>query len=63
MYLGAYGTPESRSEYDRIIAEWLAGGRQVPGVGDITINELSLRYLAFVDGYYTSNEPANIRHR
>ena len=30
IYLGAYGTPESRAEYDRIIAEWLAHGRQLP---------------------------------
>lgn len=62
VYLGPYGTPESRNEYDRIIAEWLASGRRIPGIDDITINELSLRYLDFVDGYYTSNEPANIRH-
>ncbi|GMU24758.1 MAG: hypothetical protein AMXMBFR13_48300 [Phycisphaerae bacterium] len=24
FYLGRYGTPESRQEYERIIAEWLA---------------------------------------
>jgi len=29
VYLGPYGTPESRTEYDRAIAEWLAAGRCV----------------------------------
>jgi hypothetical protein len=27
MYLGPYGSVESRRHYDRIIAEWLANGR------------------------------------
>ena len=31
--LGEYGTPESRAEYDRIIAEWLANGRTLPRSG------------------------------
>ena len=30
VYLGKHGTPESRAEYDRVIAEWLANGRQIP---------------------------------
>jgi integrase len=61
IYLGHHGSPESQAEYDRAIAEWLASGRQPPGVTDLTINELILLYLEFVDGYYTSTEPANIR--
>jgi integrase len=44
-YLGIYGTPESRAEFDRLIAEWLAGGRRLtPARGeappDLTITEL-----------------------
>lgn len=26
-YLGRWGSPQSRDEYDRLIGEWLAGGR------------------------------------
>jgi hypothetical protein len=61
LYLGRYDTPESRTEYDRVIAEWLVNGRRLPHATDLTINELILSYLGFVDGYYTSTEPANIR--
>jgi hypothetical protein len=27
IYLGRWNSPESRDEYDRVIAEWLASGR------------------------------------
>lgn len=27
-YLGPHNSPESREKYDRLIAEWLANGRQ-----------------------------------
>jgi integrase len=70
-YLGKHGTPESRAEYDRLIAEWLATGRrpmpadQAPGA-DLTINEMLLAYLDHADAYYVKNgkptsEPTNIR--
>jgi len=29
LYLGRWGTPTSRAEYDRLIAEWLAHGRRL----------------------------------
>ena len=32
FYLGKHGTPESRAEYDRFLAEWLAAGRQLTPV-------------------------------
>lgn len=70
-YLGRYGSPESRAEYDRLIAEWLAHGRSLPrsasgSVADLTVNELLLAYLRFADGYYVKRgkptvEPGNIR--
>jgi hypothetical protein len=28
VYLGVHGTPESHDEYDRVIGEWVARGRQ-----------------------------------
>ena len=27
VYLGKFASPESRAEYDRLVAEWLASGR------------------------------------
>jgi integrase len=70
FYLGRYGSPESRAEYDRLIAEWLSNGRTLPvaaaGAGsDLTINELLLAYLKFAETYYVKNgkptkEPVNI---
>ncbi len=32
-YLGRYGTPESKAQYDRVIKEWLVRGRRI-GDGD-----------------------------
>lgn len=70
FYLGLFGTGASRSEYDPIVGEWLANGRQLPTTAgetsDLTINELCLAYLRFADGYCVKNgkptvEPGNIR--
>ena len=71
IYLGRYGTPQSRAEFDRLLAEWLSNGRRLPAPAsahgtDLCVNELSLAYLAFADGYYTkrgkpTSEPGSIR--
>src|SRR5690606_29515439 len=29
VYVGTYGTPESRAEYERVVGAWLAGGKVV----------------------------------
>jgi hypothetical protein len=60
LYLGRYGSPESRAEYDRIIAEWLSNDRRLPGStfearSDLTINEILVAYPHLADGYYTEN--------
>jgi hypothetical protein len=31
VYLGKWNTPGSRAEYERVISEWQAKGRSVPG--------------------------------
>jgi integrase len=58
-YLGKYDTPESRSEYHRLIAEWHTNSRRLaprtPGVVEVTINQVMREYLAFADGYYTKD--------
>jgi hypothetical protein len=71
IYLGQYGSPRSRAEFDRLLAEWLSNGRRLPvpdspSRSDFSVNELSLAYLAFADGYYTkrgkpTTEPKSIR--
>ena len=33
-YLGPHGTAASKREYDRIVGEWLALGRQAPKAAD-----------------------------
>jgi integrase len=71
IYLGRYNSPESRAEYDRLIAEWLTNGRRVAGPTsesgtDLTMNEMDRAYLRHADSYYVKNgepttEPKNIR--
>lgn len=68
IYLGPYGSPESRREYDRVVQEWLASERQAPVAKPVgphqagpsfTIAELIVRYWAFAEGYYVRDgEPA-----
>ena len=52
IYLGKWNTKTSRGEYDRLIGEWLAGGRCLPPEGGLTINELALRYWQFAKQHY-----------
>jgi integrase len=67
VLLGRHGTPESRAEYARVIAEWEASGRRAPparggkaGPPDLTVNELCLAYWRYVEGYYVKNgEPTS----
>jgi hypothetical protein len=72
VYLGRFGSPASRAEYDRTVVEWISNGRRLPaptsGAGsDLSVNELALAYLAFADSYYVKRgkptpEPTGIRH-
>ena len=71
IYLGRHGSQASRTEFDRLLAEWLSNGRRLPtpivdATSDLTVNELLIAYLSHVDSYYVKNgkptkEPANIR--
>jgi len=52
-YLGRWNTKASRAEYDRLIGEWLAGGRSLPKPeAFLTIAELALRYWKYAKRYY-----------
>jgi integrase len=57
VLLGEHGTPASRAEYGRVIAEWEAAGRQLQVQKSqsqvrLTIAELLLRYFQWADVYY-----------
>jgi integrase len=55
-YLGKWQTPESKAEYDRLIAEWLAGGRQPrtrsTSTSGLSLSEVILAYWQHVKDYY-----------
>lgn len=57
IYLGRHGSPESKAEYDRLIAEWLTNGRRltIPGAHappDVTIDEVILAFWRHAEKHY-----------
>jgi integrase len=67
VLLGKHGTPDSRQEYARVLAEWEVSGRRPPvplAAPDITVNELAIAYWRFAEGYYQKNgQPTKQLHR
>jgi integrase len=75
VLLGRYGTPESRQEYTRVLAEWEAAGRRSLVAGrqgptprrsptDITVNEVTIAYWRHCQTYYvTDGRPTKQQHR
>ncbi len=64
---GPYGSAVSKAEYDRLVGEWLAGGRHLPTSNDLTVAEVILRYWTHCKGYYVKDgqptpEQEKIRH-
>jgi integrase len=53
-YLGRYGSAESRREYERRVAEWLARGRLVvaPERGSLTVDALILAFWRYMKANY-----------
>ena len=71
FYLGPWNSKASKIEYDRIIGEWLAAGRQLPirdsEAADLTVVEILARFKSFaVKHYRKAGDPTgeweNIRH-
>src|SRR5438552_2747891 len=65
VYLGKHGTPESLDQYDRVVGEWIARGRQSElaanpatpdGRGGITVAEVAAAFLNHARGYYRDRE-------
>lgn len=54
-YCGAFGSPEAKAEYDRLVAQWLAGGRTAMAAGSgLSMAELTVGYLEYCEDYYRS---------
>lgn len=68
FYLGPWKTKASRIEYDRLIGEWIAGGRRLSNEGqELTVCELLVAYWKWADRHYQkngerTNELTNIRN-
>ena len=60
--LGRWDSPGSKAEYDRLIAEWLAGGRRLNQSGDrMLVKELVLGYDRHMRATASGAELARIR--
>lgn len=63
VYLGPWGTKVTKNEYDRVVSEWLAGGRRKPVTGDdgVTVAEVVAGFWDHVESYYRdpNGEPTN----
>ena len=57
FYLGPYGSQQSRAEYERLVGEWLAGGRSLAQTRRFvqTVTEVISPYWRFAKGYYVKN--------
>ena len=51
-YLGRHGTKESKAEYDRLLAEWLANGRELSASGPLAVAEVIGRFWPWVEQHY-----------
>jgi integrase len=52
-YLGRWKSAASHAEYERLVGEWLAGGRYLPAAdAGVTVAELGRAYWKFAEGYY-----------
>jgi integrase len=51
-YLGRFGSPESKAEYDRIIAEWLIRGRRLADRRDVGVKSDQMLIKELILGYF-----------
>ncbi len=56
LYLGKWNTAAGKAEYDRVIAEYLANGRQLKSEDEKTFEYVTDAYLVFAQQYYRKNE-------
>ena len=59
FYLGKHKSKESRAKYNELVAEYLANDCKLPPTrtrGEITVEELALRFLEWAEGYYLDKD-------
>ena len=64
FYLGKFESPESKTEYQRLVGEWLARGRVTPPRSSNcpvepdgpSVAEIMLAYIRFAEGYHRDLE-------
>ena len=71
IYLGTYGSEQSKERYRRLVAKHLQSSEAAPppsaSAADLTVNELIVAYWRFAESYYVkggkpTGEHHNIRH-
>lgn len=65
-YLGPWGSREAQAEYDRLIGEWIAGGRtlMVGAAGPLTVGELCDAYSRFaLATFIKAGRPTSTVHK
>lgn len=60
IYLGKYGSPESKERYRRVISEWLSNDSELSvsqpkPLSEALVSELIIAYWKYVEGYYVKN--------
>lgn len=56
-YLGPHGTKTSKGEYDRLVKEWLAGGRSMATTADpVTVAEVMAAFLKWGKTHYRDRD-------
>ena len=69
MYLGRFGSEESRERYERVVSEWMAQGQDLtPGENsaDLSVDDLTAAYWRHAEIYYRkdgkpTSELGNVR--
>ncbi len=57
LYLGKYGSAPSKQAYQRVTAEWLQAGGNLPTQrDDITVVEVVAAYMRFAQSYYHTTD-------
>ena len=68
-WLGAYGSPESRELYHRVLAQWESGGRRLPvtlddkpaDIAQVSVTEVLNAYWKWASKHYSHSELSCLR--